>query len=584
MSDSTAKELISIGDQLFTTKQPILSLWQAMSEQFYPESADYTYTRSMGMEFASHLMTGAQAMASRDLSNAIMAMCRPPGQVWVHPRTGNDTQDKDISNLRWLDYSGSVLLRAFYSFRSGFERATSEGDRDFSVVGNTCIRMRPNRDYTGLSLRTKHMRDVAFAENPEGYVDTVHCKDTMTKRNMIRAFPDTVSEKVKAKSDKDPFGLVNVRHIAMPADEYDDGVAKTEMTRDGKKRRGYALPWVSIIIDVDNQKVLEEVGQYQMGYVTPRWSTKPGFGYGYSPPSVINIADARMLQQITLTLLEAGQKAVDPPMVAAGNDVIQGGVNAFAGGISWADPDYDERTGAALRPLYGNNSFPQLGWGVDREDRIVKLIRQGHFLDQIRFPDTSKARTAYETQKMWEEFIRSATPLFQPISSEYNGPLCDEAYTMLLRMNAFGPIADMPKALRGNQIKFVFDSPLTVGAQAALAQSFTSVGQITQLGAALDPTVIHDLDVDTAYRDAILSTGAPATWVVPKQQADAVKAQVRQQQAAQAAQQQQMDAVTQAATAAGTAGDAASKIGQAVNTLQVGQAPPQQQPSTGGTI
>lgn len=577
MTDSAARELLEIGNQLFSIKAPILSLWQAAAEQFYPESADYTYHRSKGMEFASHLMTGSQALASTELANAISAMCRPPGQVWVHPRTGIDSIDKDITSLRWLDMAGSTMLKAFYSFRSGFTRATKEGDRDFAVIGNACIRVKQNADWTGLTFRAKHMRDVAFAENEAGYIDQIHVKDTMTKRNMVVAFPNTVAKKIKdqAEKNKDPFGKVMVRHIVMPAREYDDKVAKSELTKDGKKRLGYALPWVSVIIDVDNMIVLEEVGQHQFGYVPPRWSTKPGFIYGYSPAGVIAIADARMLQQITLTLLEAGQKAVDPPMQAVGNDIIQGGVNLYAGGISWVDPDYDERSGPALKSLYGSN--PNLGWGVEREDRIVKAIRDAHFLDQIKFPDTTKARTAYETQKMWEEFVRSATPLIDPISSEYNGPLCNEAFEVLMRMNAFGPVSDIPKALRGRDVHFTFDTPLTVGSQAALAQTFTSVLQITQGAVSLDPTLTHDLDADAAYRDAILASGAPATWVVPKAKADADKLQARQAAAQQAAQQQALQT-------AGAGADVASKLGQAANALQVGQQAPTPQPATGGTI
>ena len=73
------QELISVGDILFAKKIPILSLWQSISEQFDPMRADYTYVRSIGMEFYSHLMTGAAVMASRDLANAINAMLRPPG-------------------------------------------------------------------------------------------------------------------------------------------------------------------------------------------------------------------------------------------------------------------------------------------------------------------------------------------------------------------------------------------------------------------------------------------------------------------------------------------------------------------------
>lgn len=39
-----------------------------------------------------------------------------------------------------------------------------------------------------------------------------------------------------------------------------------------------------------------------------------------------------------------------PPTKFPG-EVIQGGVNTCAGGITWVDPDYDERVGAALSPL-----------------------------------------------------------------------------------------------------------------------------------------------------------------------------------------------------------------------------------------
>ena len=576
MSDSTAKDLIAIGDGLFTKKAPILSLWQAITEQFYPENADYTYQRSIGMEFASHLMTGVPAMANRDLANAISATLRPPGEVWFHPRTTIERLNKDITCLRWLDYTGDVTRRAFYSPRSGFDRATKEGDRGFVSIGNVCIRTRPNRDFTGLSFRARHMRDVAWAENDDGFIDTIHVKDSIPARNLVKMFPKTASDRVKKLAEKDG-GLtpVMVRHIVMPGDEYDDRTAKTEAGKQGIRRVGYALKHCSIIIDTDHQTVLEEVGQHQFGYVLPRWVTVPGFGYGYSPPSTINIADARMLQQITLTLLEAGQKAVDPPMQAVGNDVIQGGINLFAGGISWVDPEYDEKTGPAIKPLYGSN--PNLGWGVDREKRIAEVIARGHFLDQIKFPDTSHARTAYETQKMWQEFIRTAMPLFDPIMSEYNAPLCDEAFTMLLRLNAFGPIKDIPKALRTQEIVYEFESPLVQAAQTANAQAFTSVGQLTSLGVQMDPAVVHDIDVDAAFRDALIGTGAPATWIVPKDQADADKAKSRAMMAQQQAQQQALGAVSQAA-------DAAGKIGSAANMLQQGGMVPPQQPQQGGSM
>lgn len=574
--DKRANEIIAIGDGLFTDRVALNSLWQSTAEQFYPERADFTYVRSAGQEFASHLMTGVPAMASRDLANAIAAMLRPPGQVWFHPRTNVEAINKDSTARRWLDYAGNIMRSVMYSHFSGWARASKEGDRDFVTIGNTCIHLRPNEDMNGLVYRTYHMRDVAWAENESGRVDTFHAKRKITNRNLIRQFKKPgVDPKVVIAEEKNPHELVNCRLVVMPSAEYDSAAARDEATPGGGRRRtGHNLPFVAIWIDVDHQHIMQEIGQWQAGFIPPRWETVPGFGYGYSPATVINIADARMLQQITLTLLEAGQKAVDPPMQAMGQ-VIQGGVNLYAGGITWVDSEYDERGGAALKALMNTN--PNLGWGVDREKRIAEIIANGHYLNQIKLPDTSHARTAFEVQKLWEEFIRNTTPLFEPISSEYNGEICDQTFEMLLRMNGFGSRKDIPQILRSQNIRFDFDSPLTVAASRAAAQAFTQVGQITQLGVALDPTIVHDLDVDTAYRDALEGSGAPATWIVDKQKADALKKVARAQAAAQQAQQQAMDTTGQAA-------DLGSKIGNAATLLSQGGLLPQQPAQNGGSM
>ncbi len=520
-------------------------------------------------------MTGIPAMASRDLANAISAMLRPPGQIWFHPRTNSDIINKDITARRWLDFAGNCMRQVMYDHRSGWSRAAKEGDRDFVVIGNACISIRPNRNLDGIEYRTRHMRDVAWAEDSAGRVNEFHVKQPISNRNLVSLFPKTVDSRVKDAAEKNPHDLVQCRHVVLPSDEYDAAAAHYETTPGGGKQRvGARLPFVSVWMDIDHQTMLEEIGQHQKGYIAPRWETVPGFGYGYSPPVVINIADARMLQQITLTLLEAGQKAVDPPMKAVG-EVIDGGVNAFAGGITWVDAEYDERTGAAVGPLLGTN--PNLGWGVDREKRIAEIIARGHFLDQIRLPDTSHARTAFEVQKLYEEYIRAATPLFEPVTAEYNGQVCDETFEMMLRYNGFGPRSNIPQILRGQSVRFEFESPLVLAAARASVQAFTQSGQIIQLGAAMDPTVIHDFDVNAATRDALDGAGAAATWIVPKQAADRLKKADKQRMAQQAAAQQQTDA-------AGQGADLAAKIGNAATLLQQGGVLGQPQPQPGGNM
>ena len=190
-------------------------------------------------------------------------------------------------------------------------------------------------------------------------------------------------------------------------------------------------------------------------------------------------------------------------------------------------------------------------------------------------PDASHARTAYEVQKLWEEFIRTTTPLFEPIQAEYNGAVCDQTFEMMLRMNAFGDMKQMPQILRGQDIRFIFDSPLTVAATRANAQAFTSVLQLTQGAVAVDPNVAVDWDVDTAYRDAVEGSGAPARWLISKEKADAIKTQKRKEQAAAQQTQQQLATADQGA-------NVATKIGAAATQLQQGGMLPKQAPQMGG--
>ena len=108
------RELKNIGDKLFTQKQPLLSFHQDMAMQFYPERADFTVQRTIGNEFASHLMTGEPVLARRTLANSLAAMLRPRSTTWFHARTNNEKVNKDPDCLKWLDWATDIQLKFMY--------------------------------------------------------------------------------------------------------------------------------------------------------------------------------------------------------------------------------------------------------------------------------------------------------------------------------------------------------------------------------------------------------------------------------------------------------------------------------------
>jgi hypothetical protein len=498
-------------------------------------------------------MTGVPAMCRRDLANQIGAMLRPSGQPWFHARTQIEEINRDPTARKWLDWASERMRLVIDDTHSGFKRATKEGDHDFAAFGQAVLQVELDARTNGLLFRCWHLRDVAWQENYRYEVDRVHRKWKPTVRQLNQLFEGKIAPRAKTLLEKNPFTELNCQHIILPSEEYDLATNRSKFR------------FVSVYVDVDNEYILEEVAIPDNTYVIPRWQTVSGSQYAYSPSTVIAISDARMLQQMTLTLLEAGQKAVDPPMLAVG-DVIQGGYNLFAGGITYMDAEYDERTGEALRPLTTDKAA--FNWGDNREQKIREVIMEAFYLNQIQLPELKGDMTAYETQKRVEEYVRRAAPLFEPMQTEYNGALCDKIFDNMMRNSGFGNIWDIPKVLRGQDVRFTFESPLQAAQTRANSQAFLATAQVLQVAAQLDPTVVHDMDMDRAFRDAAEGSGAPAAWFVDEQVAEAKKQQAAQQQAQAAQQAQTMQTLQQGAMAADSAGSAAKNFNQALAPAQ----------------
>jgi hypothetical protein len=197
--------------------------------------------------------------------------------------------------------------------------------------------------------------------------------------------------------------------------------------------------------------------------------------------------------------------------------------------------------------------------------RIQEMITRAFYLNQIHLPDVSGEMTAYETQKRVEEYVRTATPLFSPMMSEYNGGICEMTFDMLSELGAFNAaMLEMPEILSDQEIAFRFQSPIKDAQSRANSAAFQQTAQVLATAAQLDPNIHYVVDLDKATRDAIEGTGAPADWLVPKDKADASKQQVAAAQAQQAQDAELMGQLGAGAEIAGKAGGAMQAINEAM--------------------
>lgn len=518
-------ELRKRGEALFGKRWDLLSLWQELGDHFYPERAMFTDTRNLGDEFAAGLMTSFPLLARRDLGNAFSAMLRPTTKKWFQMSV-MDEERLDNDGRAWLQWATETQRRAMYDRVTQFVRATKEGDHDFAAFGQCVISTELNTRADALLFRCWHLRDVAWCENAEGAVDTVYAKWKPEARMLVQMFPKTVSQTVKYLAEKSPFETVNCCRAVMPADDY-GGMSYYD--RNGKKIKS---KFVSVYYEEDTGEVLEERGLAIQPFVIPRWQTVSGSQYSYSPATVAALADARTIQAMTRVLLEAGEKYTNPPMIAV-KEALRSDVALYAGGITWVDAQYDERLGEVLRPLTQDKSGYGIGQNMQMDLR--GLITEAFFLNKLSLPPPkSEAMTAFEASQRVSEYVRQALPLFEPMETEYNAPLCENTFELLLRAGAFGSPFDMPRSLMGSEVRFVFQSPLRSALDEQKSVYLQNAKALLAQVVDLDPSSSAILDAKAALRDALHGVGVPAKWLRSEQAvADIQQRQVEQQQSQQ---------------------------------------------------
>lgn len=523
-------ELVQKSTKLFEAKAPLLSLWQDIAENFYPERADFTTTRSLGSELAQGLATGKPILVRRDLANAIGGMLRPTNKQWMHTRV-NPWDEIDTEGRAWLEMAESRQRRAMYHKGTGFARATKEGDNDFATFGQCVIQTTVNREGNNLLYRCWHLRDVAWTEDSSGNIDCVYRKWRLPAIDMVRLFPKTVHEETRKLATKDPHAICEVLHSMMPFDLYEPMEAQ----------KGRRLPYWSLHVDVSHDHVLEAVNMKRNEYVIPRWSTLSGSQYAYSPAVVVALPDARTLQSMTITLLEAGEKAVTPPMLGV-QGALRSDINVMAAGITWVDMEYDSRLGEVLRPLSTDSRGIPLG--LEMAQDITEQLHEAFYLNKLNLPPVQDGQmTAYEVGQRVQEYIRQALPLFEPMETEYNAPLCETTFDILLDYGVFGSVENIPEALQGQRIEFNFESPLHDAIEMVKAQKYLEATALIANAAAVDPSVLHIMDARKGARDALQSTGVPSAWLRTEGEVeDIIKAQQEQAEIQQVLEQMQAGA------------------------------------------
>ena len=164
----TPGQLRKFSKERFEKQYPVLSLWQELSEHFYPQRSDFLRTHTIGAELTDSLASSQPLLIQRELANSLEAMLRDG--VWFEIGIEGEP---DHEGRMWLDWASKRLLMLINQRTANFRRATKELDNDYVTFGNGVMSIELNRLANGLLFRTWHMRDCAWWDDENGQVDGV---------------------------------------------------------------------------------------------------------------------------------------------------------------------------------------------------------------------------------------------------------------------------------------------------------------------------------------------------------------------------------------------------------------------------
>lgn len=491
--------------------------WQRVAEVFLPHRAIFTREVSPGQELNTGIFDSAPMLARRGLSSAIDGLLKPKTTQWFHIRSVEEGLALDDEAKGWIEDSEKRLWRAIYHPKARFIERTGEVDDDLVTFGTGALFVGMNSDASRFLFKSYHLKRVYILENADGLVDTVHVVLSFSARQAAQKWGEkklgkVIQDALKQDADQDK--------------EFDFlWCVKPRYERDMSRRDNTNFEFADYVIGLDDENLVYEGGHREFPWAIPRWDTSTEEIYGRSP-AMLALPDGNTLQAMGKTLLVAGQRGVDPPLMVASDSVV-GAIRTYPGGITYFDAEAIQGNRNPVIPMETGAKIP-LGREMQQDTRDQIWI--AFFRDVLRLPTWEKGnpKTATEILERKDEFLRVIGPVFGRLEGDYIAPIVERCFNLMWRAGKFLPL---PESLARGGIKFEYASPVEQARKqmeaAGAARSIETMLPIIQL----KQDLLDNYDFDAYIQDTPDTFGYKQRWLRPAAAVEQMRAERAQAQA-----------------------------------------------------
>ena len=510
------RDLIARQQRLGSERSVWESHWQDIADLMHPRRAEFNVIRTPGQKRTEKIFDGTPLQAARGLAASMDGLLRSRTSRWAGIRTADDDLGERREVKAWLEDAEERMFKVLYNPAARFLQRSAEVDLDLVVFGTGVMFIGEAVGAGRLLFRAHHLKDSFICENAAGDIDTIFRPFRLTARQAGQRFGrDNLSSRMTEAMDsnKDVDTLFSFMHAVLPSEDWDG--------------RRVNQKFASIWMEVEAEHLIAEMGFEEFPYIVPRWDTSAEEVYGRSP-AMIALADVQTLNQMGKTILRAGHKAVEPAL-AIPHDGLHSAPRTWPGANTYFNSSILEKT-RGRSPIFPIESGANLPLGLEMQERTRDMVQAAFFRNVLQLPTSGPQMTATEILQRREEFMRIIGPTFGRLEADYNGPTIERVFNVMMRAGAF---SEPPDALKGEEVRFEFQSAVSrIGKLVEAAAFGKTMADLEPMGV-LDPTIFDHFNNDEISRDIAEANGMPQKWLKDMDEVDALREQRQQTIAAE---------------------------------------------------
>lgn len=521
MSDANVKEIMLRFDSMKAVRSEWESLWQDIKDYVRPNTSDFHQVNERGESQVDKIYDSTALWALEQLAAGLNSYLTSPTSRWFTLRLMERDQLTE-EELLYLEYVSDAVYYEYNKPTVGFAPAIHEAYMDLGAFGTCSLFQDWSDTHRSIRFCSEPLMSCYVDENADGIIDTIAREMKMTALQVRDKFDADTPDEILVDIDKKQFQKeYNILHIVYPRRD-----------RDVMKLGAKGKPFASVWIWKDKQMLIREGGFDSFPYHVGRWTKISGDQYGRSP-SMTCMPAIKMVNAMNKTIIKAGQKIVDPPLVLP-SDGYMLPLRTAPGSLVFKEPGVEN-----IVPL---ETRGRVDIGLDLINAHRDQILKAFFVDWIIRDKKRERQTTTEIVDDREEILRQMAPMLGRIQNEMLGPIIKRTLDIMARKNKLPP---PPPSLEGSTLDITYISPAAMaqfGGKAIGIQRFIQdIGQL----ASVMPQVMDIVDADMVaselarYRDV-------SRRVLRDQQS---VAQLRQERAQQQQMAMQLQAGTQVASA-----------------------------------